>query len=251
MPSSTIKSIWVYPIKGFSGQKLTHVDLKPGVGIAGDRRFALRHGASAYRPEAPQWHRKAEFVMLAHGPLPATVTTELDAGGRLRISRASHELFVGNIASAAARRGASAVLGRAVADPRGPVELVDSGALSLTDIETTALSIINLASVQALAAKIGFNLDPLRFRGNIVIDGLAPWAEFDWVGHEIKIGTATAAVMKRTGRCVATSVDPATAARDINVPAQLQHHFGHTDCGIYAKITGPGVARLGDSLTPA
>jgi uncharacterized protein YcbX len=250
MINNNIESILVYPIKGFSSQRLVRAALQPGRGLVGDRRFALRHGASAYDPARPAWHGKRAFVVLAHGPAPATVATAFDADtGVLRIARDGQQLFVGNVLTDAGRRAAAFVLGRAVKDARGPVDLIDAGAVSLTDIATPALSIINRASVDDLAAKIGFALDPIRFRGNLIIAGARPWIEFDWVGREIRVGDAVLKVMKRIQRCAATSVDPATATRDINVPAALQSHFGHLDCGIYAEVTAPGTVRAGDAVT--
>jgi uncharacterized protein len=43
-----------------------------------------------------------------------------------------------------------------------------------------AVSIINLASVEALATATGVPTNPLRFRGNIYVAGLEPWEELSW-----------------------------------------------------------------------
>ena len=43
------------------------------------------------------------------------------------------------------------------------------------------------------AERLGQPLAMERFRGNIWLDGLAPWAEFDLVGREIRIGGGAAA----------------------------------------------------------
>lgn len=246
-----ISGIYRYPLKGFSGEKLTRAELKPGRAIEGDRRFVLRHAASKFDPAAPTWQRKGEFVVLAHGPAPASVATTLDpATGVLTVARKDgHQLFVGNVTTDAGRRAASFVLSQVVKDARGPVELIDAGPLTMTDIATPALSLINLASVKALSDKIGIALDPMRFRGNLLIEGAPPLTEFDWVGRTISVGSATAKVMKRIDRCAATSIDPATATKDINVVAMLQQHFGHIDCGIYIEITGAGVIKPGDTLS--
>ncbi|MBM3514841.1 MAG: MOSC domain-containing protein [Alphaproteobacteria bacterium] len=248
-----INSIYRYPLKGFSAERLARAELKAGRVIDGDRRFVLRHAASKFDPAAPTWQRKAEFVVLAHGSAPATVETRFEAAtGVMTVAQKNgHQLFVGNVMTDAGRRGASFVLSQVVKDGRGAVELIDAGALAMTDIQTPALSLINLASVKALSDKVGIALDPMRFRGNILIEDAAPWAEFELVGKSLRLGGATGRVMKRIDRCAATSVDPATATKDINVVAMLQQHFSHIDCGIYIEITGAGTIKAGDAITVA
>ena len=103
-----------------------------------------------------------------------------------------------------------------------------------------SISIINLASVRDLAERIGVTINPLRFRANIYIDGLAPWAEFDWIGQEIAIGPVRFKPNRKTKRCGATEVNPETAKRDLRVPMLLRDHLGHVDCGIYAEVLSNG-----------
>ena len=57
---------------------------------------------------------------------------------------------------------------------------------------------------------VGAPVDPLRFRGNIHIEGLAPWAEFDLVGQVLPRPGVRLKVTKRIERCAATNVDPDT-----------------------------------------
>lgn len=225
------------------------VSLRPRVGIPGDRRFALRHAKSAFDLANPAWHRKREFSMLAHDDALARLNTDLDPdSGVLTIAVNGNTLFVGNVHNEAARRGASFVISRVVDDARGPLELIDAGAISLTDIPTPALSLINLASLRDFGGRIGAEIDPVRFRGNVVFDSPAPWIEFGWVGREIRLGSATLKVMERIGRCAATSVNPVTAVRDINVPGALAQQYNHLDCGIYAEVIAPGRMAPGDAL---
>ena len=54
-----------------------------------------------------------------------------------------------------------------------------------------AVSIINLASVRALAEAAGTAIDPLRFRANLYIDGLPAWAEFESLGARWRVGEAS------------------------------------------------------------
>lgn len=249
MNTNKIESIWKYPIKGLPGQKMGSVSLRPGAGIPGDRRFALRHAKSAFDPASPVWHRKREFAQMVHHETLAKLDTHLDPEtGLLTIKVRGNTLFVGNIQNDAARRGASFVISRIAADPRGPLELVDAGAVSLTDIATPALSIINLASLREFGARVGMEIDARRFRGNVVFDSPAPWIEFGWVGREIKLGSATLKVMKTIDRCAATSINPQTAVRDLQLPNALLQIYNHLDCGIYAEVIAPGRMAPGDPV---
>jgi len=58
----------------------------------------------------------------------------------------------------------------------------------------------------------GRAVDPLRFRANLYIDGVAPWAEFGWLDKQLRVGPTNLAVFARTRRCEATNVDPTTGA---------------------------------------
>ncbi len=49
-------------------------------------------------------------------------------------------------------------------------------------------------------------------------------------------------------RCAATNVDPASGARDMNIPKALQRGFGHVDLGLYARVTVGGPVSVGDEI---
>jgi len=48
------------------------------------------------------------------------------------------------------------------------------------------ISIVNRASVRDLEVRTGTVLDPLRFRCNVLIDGLEPWSVLDLIGSEFR-----------------------------------------------------------------
>ena len=91
-------------------------------------------------------------------------------------------------------------------------------------------------------------IDPLRFRANIYIDGAKPWEEFDWVGSEIRIGNVVFAVDRKNGRCGATNVNPATGRRDLDIPGSLRAAFGHKNLGIYLIVRDGGEIAVGDAV---
>ena len=131
--------------------------------------------------------------------------------------------------------------------PFQPARIVRARAQGMTDSGFPSVTICNLASHRAVEEAAGRPLSIHRWRGNIWIDGLAPWEEFDLVGREIRIGEATLAVRERTGRCKATHADPGTGARDIDMLGVLQG-FGHTDFSVQAEVTGGGRITTGDPV---
>jgi hypothetical protein len=252
--SSSVKvsALCRYPIKSLSVETLTSALLAPGRLLAGDRRFALRHAQSAYDPARPVWTKKSEFAVLVHDDALAKLRTSFDdATGVLRIAVGGDTLFVGNVLTDAGRRGAEHVINAVVKDRRGPLQLIDAGDIALADVAEPYLSIINPATVRELGEKLGAVLDPLRFRGNLLVDGLAPWAEFDWVGKTLAIGPARIKVVRPIGRCMATAVNPATAVRDVNILKALQDHYGHTNFGVYAEVVVGGTIKPGDAINIA
>src|SRR3546814_16272397 len=60
--STSLLRIARYPVKGLTGQPLDHATLTAGQPLAGDRRFALAHGSSAFDPAAPAAQTKATFL---------------------------------------------------------------------------------------------------------------------------------------------------------------------------------------------
>jgi GntR family transcriptional regulator/MocR family aminotransferase len=110
------------------------------------------------------------------------------------------------------------------------------------------LSLINLATIRSLEEQWGFEIDPLRFRANIYIDGAEPWSEFGWVGRDIAIDDAILRVDRRNGRCGATNVNPVTGRRDLDLPGSLRTAFGHKDLGVYLITRKAGSVRAGSSV---
>jgi uncharacterized protein YcbX len=74
------------------------------------------------------------------------------------------------------------------------------------------ISLINHASIAALARTIGAPVDPLRFRANVYLECLPAWAEHEWLGREITIGAARPRVVSAITRCPATQVNPPWAS---------------------------------------
>jgi len=250
--SAVVARIQRFPVKGLSPQPLDRVAVRPGEMLPHDRGFALALGSTAFDPTRPQWMAKTYFLMLMRDEKLAALATEFDdATLTLTVSRGGRQVARGRLDDAMGRavieQFFAAYMGEAA---RGQPKLVAAPDHNFSDVNAKVLSIINLASVKDLERVTASPVDPVRFRGNIHVDGLPPWAEFGWVGQEIAIGSVRLSVMKRIQRCAATSVNPSTAQRDINVVQSLVRGYGHADMGIYARVLNEGTIATGDQLAP-
>jgi hypothetical protein len=248
----TVAAIHRYPVKGLNPEPLDRVALEPGQCLPHDRRFAITHGASRFDAREPDWQPKQQFLTLLKHEWLAQLSVAFDeASGVLTLSRNGRPVARGNAANPTGREVinqflAAFVRGRAP----GPCKLVEAPGIAFTDTKDNFVSIISRASVTDLERVTRKPLDPVRFRGNLLIDGAAPWAEFDWVGRTLQVGDARLKVVEPIGRCAATTVNPATAERDVNVPKALMTGFGHDDCGVYAEVVEGGTVTAGDTLAP-
>ena len=67
----------------------------------------------------------------------------------------------------------------------------------MTDTDFPSISLNSTSSLRALSQKVGTDLDQRRFRGNLWLDGLGPWEEFEWIGQTLRIGSAELRVVER------------------------------------------------------
>src|SRR5688500_88650 len=247
-----VASLYRYPVKGLSPERLAGADLVKGCYFPGDRLFAVENGPSGFDAAVPQHQPKIKFLMLMRNEALARLTTRYDdAAATLTIEEGGREAARGDLSQAEGRLAIEAFFRRFMPrELRGaPKVLAAPDGFRFTDSRRGFVSIINLASVQAIEEMAGAPVDPLRFRGNIHIEGLAPWSEFDLVGRVLEGPSGVRLkVTKRIERCAATNVDPDTGQRDLAIPKSLMKAYGHFDCGIYAEVVGDGSLETGGSL---
>ncbi len=247
----TVRHLWRYPVKGLSPESLDHVLLAPGEGLPYDRAFAVAHGNTLFDPLAPEWLPKHNFLMLAKNPRLAALSTSWDeATQTLTILRDGRQVSRGVLTSPVGRAMIAEFLEAFLKDEvRGTPRVVTAGGHMFSDHKEKVVSIINAASLHDLARVAGIELNPARFRANVMIDGLAPWTELDLVGRRIHLGGARLLVTKRIDRCPATSANPDNGKVEINVPKVLRKGFGHIDFGVYARVLDGGPVAVGDVMT--
>jgi uncharacterized protein YcbX len=252
--SIRIASLQRYPVKGLSPEPLNEAALTKGDYFPGDRLFAIENGPAGFAADNPQHQPKIKFLMLMRNESLARLKTRyLDSITTLFIEEGGREVARGDLSTREGRLAIEAFFRRFMPkELRGPPKVLAAPeGFRFTDSRSGYVSLINLASVRELENVVGGPVNPLRFRGNIHIEGLKPWAEFDLVG---KVLTAPSGVRlkvtKRIERCAATNVDPDTGIRDLEIPKSLMKAYGHFDCGIYAEVVRGGVLKAGESLEP-
>ncbi len=248
--TASIAALFRYPIKGFTPERRSDARLTPGGAFPNDRLYAVENGPSGFDTAAPAFIAKTKFTVLAHMADVARARTVYDdATGVIAVTAAGQPPLSADLTTEAGREAFSAWLaGLLGEEASGPLKMLQAPGYRFLDHPLGHVSIINLASVRDLEAKLGRPLDPLRFRANLYVEGWEPWVENGWAGREITLGTAKAKVFKPIVRCAATDVDPATAARDTDLPKALFDNYGHVLCGIYIQITEGGDIAVGDAI---
>jgi GntR family transcriptional regulator / MocR family aminotransferase len=244
-----LESIYLYPVKGLSGQSLASVDLVEGRPLPNDRRFALARPGVPLQADNPKWAKKGLFVMLMLEEALAKVQTHLDPDTLQFEVRSGNRLILSvNLNDATARTIIEDYFHQLVPTLPAPPTLIRSRDSHFMDKPDNVISLINLATLRSLEKQWGAQIDPLRFRANLYVDTGKAWEEFEWVDKEISLGEVTFRVDRRNGRCGATNVNPVTGVRDMDIPGSLRANFGHKDLGVYLTVAKGGTIAVNDAL---
>lgn len=246
-----VEAIYRYPVKGLSPEPLSRTQLEPGRTVPFDRMYAIENGPSGFDPSAPAYMPKVRFLMLMRNARLATLRTHLDeTTHELSVNWERREAARGDLRTPEGRAAIESFFSEFSADElRGPPKILAAPGHSFSDVAKKVVSIINLASVAELENACGAPVHPLRFRGNLHVNGWLAWHEFDLLGRTLAIGAqAKLKVVKRIVRCAATEVDLDTGIRDLPVPKTIMETYGHADCGVYAEVIEGGPIAPGDEI---
>ncbi len=247
--SGRIAALYRHPVKGFTPERLAGAQLETGRFFPCDRLYAVEDGPSGFDADAPAFVPKTRFAVLAKIAEVAKVRSAYDEdAGVLHAEAEGLEPFDGRLDEPEGRAAFAGWLAKLLGEAAaGPLKVVHAAGHRFTDHPAGYVSVINLESVRDLEGRIGRTIDPLRFRANLYVEGWPAWSELEAAGRDVALGGARARVLKSIVRCAATTVNPHTAERDIDVPAALFENFGHVLCGIYVEVTSPGRVGEGDA----
>jgi len=251
----TLAGINVTPIKGTALQQVERAALGD-TGIAGNRRFhlidergRLFSGSSlGTLVQVGASHDPVAGVLTCRFPDGSTVEAPDDALGAPHETDFYGRPVPGHRLDGPLDEAFSSFVGRPVSlirtdrDGDGP--------------DVFPLTVISRASVADLGRRGGFDgdLDPLRFRINLELEGCAPFEEDSWDGMLVRVGVAVVRIAGQIPRCVVTTQDPRTGLRDWNTLKQiaafrpLMADPTGIPFGVYGTVEVPGEAALGDEV---
>ena len=167
-----VKALYRYPIKGLSPQAMTRVDLEAGGAVPLDRVFAFARPGAPIDPAEPKWAKKSLFLMLMLDDGLAELKTHLDPETRrLTVMQGNAQLLAADLDDERDWPAIEAFFHARVPALREPPRLVRSRGGHFMDKPENLVSLINLATLRSLEEQWGYEIDPLRFRANVYIDG--------------------------------------------------------------------------------
>jgi len=228
-----IQSLWHYPVKSLLGERLQTLDLEEW-GAVGDRLFAIadKEGKLGSGKSTRRFTRIDKLLSLRAGASKGAVLITFPDGTSGAIGEKDLDQMLSDF------------LGQQVALVREKdVPHHDDGAVHL-------LLSSELARLQALVPDA--QIDPRRFRANIVLETPAHIAGADLLGKVLTLGETRLLVTHKTERCRMVTLSQEDLTFDPRVLRAIAQDFD-VDFGVYAKVLRPGTLSVGDSvhLSPA
>ncbi|WP_299414466.1 MOSC N-terminal beta barrel domain-containing protein [uncultured Sulfitobacter sp.] len=240
-----VTALWRHPIKGHGREALPRVTLTEGLSMPYDRLWAIAHDAA--KAGSSEWAACQNFSRGAKSPALMAISSSLEeASETLTLTHPDlDDLTVQPDADPKALLDWVSVL---VDDSRAqPVRILRLDGRGFTDTPFASISLCNHASHTAVEALSQSPLQVERWRGNIWFEGAPAWAEFDWIGRDLKLGTSRLRVEARITRCLATTANTDTGVRDVDTLKAL-NMLDHQDFGIYVTVIQSGDVTVGDEL---
>jgi uncharacterized protein YcbX len=135
--------------------------------------------------------------------------------------------------------------------PRSPIHLMH---LSRGAVDAENISLISTATVHAIGDTIGEDLDPRRFRPNLVVEllpGAGTTTEDDWLGMTLRFGdrpdSARVRIRRKDTRCMMINLEPTTGKQTPAVLRTVVRTRGEC-AGIYGAVIALGNVEVGDTI---
>src|SRR5204863_842758 len=122
--------------------------------------------------------------------------------------------------------------------------------------DTYPMSLLSRASLHELALRSGTAevADPRRFRNTLLVDGIAPHEEDEWIGRDVLAGEVVLHVAEHDPRCSMTTRNPQSGERDMDTLRMIDGYRSRQDgnvCfGVYADVVRAGTVTVGDTVAP-
>ncbi len=241
--SGTVSALWRHPIKSHGREALDQVTVIPGQTMPGDRVWAVAHEAA--KTDGTKWAPCANFSRGSKAPKLMAISARME-GDRVTLHHPERPAlsFQPDTQQDVFLDWVKPLM---PADRAASARIVRVPGRGMTDSDYPSISLCNMASHRAVEQKLGRELSPKRWRGNIWFEGLPLWEEFDWLGRDVQIGQAVFHIRERITRCLATTANPETGERDADTLDAL-NSWDHQDFGVYAEVIQGGEIRLDDKV---
>ena len=243
-----VREIFRHPLKSHGQEALKAVTLTENKTMPWDRCWAVVHEAS--KADGSEWVPCVNFSRGSKAPSLMAISAKFDeATEALTLSHPDRKDFTFQPDD---YRQLSGFL--AWVRPLMPKERSQSSRIirvperGSTDTDYPSISINNYESLGDLSKLMEKEISPLRWRGNIWIDGLLPWEELTWSGKKFKIGSVVFEGVEPIGRCLATTANPKTGERDADTLGALNKGWSHQDFGLYAQVIKAGTISIKDKV---
>lgn len=249
----TVEALWIAPVKGMAVHAVREVLVGPR-GVEGDRQFlvleqdGLAVAETTRTPEllaiTARWsaaERELELCL----PDGRVVRELIEPGAPATTHGYDGRPIGGRLIDGTLADAISEHLGR-------PVRLLETDAEQM-GADDHPLSLTSAATLDALAAAPAMDgqaAGERRFRMTVTVEGPAAWDENAWGGCALEIGTVRLVGVAPIPRCVVTTRDPDTGARDFPVLRALAQLRGKRDVhlGLWCSVTSGGRVAVGDPV---
>jgi uncharacterized protein len=234
-----VAGIYRFPVKSMQGEALQRGRLW-WHGLDGDRRYAfVKTGSRSSFPwltgrDIPNLIRHVPRFADPGDPVNSPILVRTPEGRELALESAELCDTLGALHGA-------------------PVHLLHLGRGTF---DSMPLSIMSLSTVRALGERLGADVDPRRFRANVLVEAFEdlPHVEDQWIGRPLRFGDRPGSARVRANRpitrCMMVNLDPDTARQDPRVLRDLTHSHD-TTAAIHASTEAPGTIEVGDMLSIA
>ena len=248
-----VAEIWRHPVKAHGRERMDQVTLTAGKSMPWDRVWAVAHERSCFDPENPSWNPPGDFSRGASSPRLQQIECVTDPA--YRTITFSHpdcaSITINPDDHGQACEFIQWVTPLSLGARLLPARLVKAPGEAMTDTGYQSISLINLNSHKAIAQHLGQEISSLRWRGNLLIEGLPAWEELTWPGKTLRLGDIELEVIEPIGRCRMTEANPETGIRDADTLKALREGFDHQDCGVYVKVKTGGLLMQGAQIEVA
>ncbi len=225
MGIGTVARIDRYPVKSMLGESLRAATVETR-GLAGDRLWAVRDPDGKFGSgKSTRRFRRMDGLLGCRSAL---------AGDGVLVTLPDGVRYDGT--DPALAPALSAVVGR-------PVTVAMEGTIPHHD--AGAVHVLTTASLRQLAALLGEDVDPRRFRANVLLDVAGTgFVEDGWLGRELTLGDVVLRIRAGAPRCVMIDAVTAEVPADGRLLKLVSDHNG-LNLGVLADVVTAGTLRVG------